>query len=116
MINENIKIQWQEIKSEAISLWLKDLDSILEPELNRREIRVNSRNVQDPVENKEIAITWYCLKDPDINLEIKAYTHKGFHVEIYRGGDLVGRWPTHSYEDKNITIQGLLNWIDNQVI
>jgi hypothetical protein len=116
LLNENIKIQWKEIKTEAVALWMRDLDSTLEPELNQRAIKVNSRNVQDPIENKEIAITWYCIKDPDINIEIKAYTHKGFYIEIFKAGDLIGRWPTKTFEDKHVTIQGLLDWIDNQVI
>lgn len=115
MLNDNIKIQWAEIRAEAFELWQKDIESDLLPELDKRSISVDSRMFQNPFGNNDVAITWVCSKNNKY-LEIMAMSHRAFRVELFVEGGKPIIWPTRIYEDGNTTVAGLMEWIDSQSI
>lgn len=117
-MDRNIKELWGDIRSKAILEWRDSIGSVMEPELEKRGIKVNSYSLMDPAPGNEVILIWACLWG-EKSLEIQAHSANSFsatYIDPATPGAIF--WPSaqsHIYDRKNYTIAQLLAWIDSLV-
>jgi len=116
-IRENIKVQWQDLRAEAIALWRKDVDAIIMPEMADRNFKLESRSVREPLENNEVALSWAFSKN-EIYLWVECQSHMGINANLFPKDKPkeVKRFPPLASREDNMSFHKFFEWLDKQEV
>jgi len=114
-IRENVRIQWQDLRAEAIGLWRKDLDAVIYPEMIDRGFTIQSRTVRDPIDNNEVEVSWAFIKN-DMYIWIDCRSHMGIFANLFpqNSPKESRRFPPPEAREDNMSFHKFFIWLDKQ--
>lgn len=116
-LRENVKIQWQDLRSEAISLWRKDIDAIVIPEMADRGFTLSSKSFQDPLENNEVGLSWGFEKS-GMYLWLDCRSHMGINANLFPKDKpkQSKKFPPRENPEDNMSFHKFFDWLDKQEV
>lgn len=116
-IRENVRVQWQGLRQEAIGLWRRDMDAIVIPEMADRGFTLQSKSITEPLENNEVGLSWAFGKG-ELYLWIDCRSHMGINANLFPKDKPknVTRFPPVEDREDNMSFHKFFEWLDKQEV